>query len=71
MYMNAASQKELITASVYLPYDADGPPPTTVIRDIIYYCSTGESNAQENGIFHKFKPEVRHLCDWRFVLGNN
>jgi hypothetical protein len=39
-YIYRGGIRELIIASVYLPYDLDGPPPTKEMRDIIHYnCS--------------------------------
>ncbi|PNF26374.1 hypothetical protein B7P43_G17902 [Cryptotermes secundus] len=37
-YLYQEGSKELIIASVYLPYDSDEPPPTKEMRDIIEYC---------------------------------
>ncbi|PNF17226.1 hypothetical protein B7P43_G05220 [Cryptotermes secundus] len=37
-YPYQEGSKELIVASVYLPYDSDEPPPTKEMRDIIDYC---------------------------------
>jgi splicing factor 45 len=37
-YTYRGSSKELTVASAYLSYDADEPPPTREVRDIINYC---------------------------------
>jgi hypothetical protein len=42
-YAHGGSSKELIVASAYLPYDADEPPPTREVRDIINYCHSSKT----------------------------